>query len=175
MLLTAYPLQIMRRPPRDSREPLVTGWLFFRYMVIGTYVGCATVGGYAWWFMYYSGGPQISWYQLTHFHACSAQFPEIGCQIFVNEFARRATTVSLSILVTIEMANALNSLSENESLLTLPPWANLYLCGAVVLSMSLHFMILYVPFLAVSTNIHIVAIVGLTDCLLFSIYRICSL
>lgn len=56
--------------------------------------------------------------------------------------------MSLSILVTIEMANALNSLSENESLLTLPPWVNPYLCGAVVLSMSLHFMILYVPFLA---------------------------
>lgn len=140
----------MRRPPRNSREPLVTGWLFFRYLVIGTYVGAATVGGYAWWFMYYSGGPQISWYQLTHFHACSSLFPEIGCQMFSNEMSRRATTVSLSILVTIEMANALNSLSENESLLTLPPWANPYLCGAVVLSMSLHFMILYVPFLAVS-------------------------
>ncbi|CAD6570572.1 MAG: hypothetical protein CYPHOPRED_004004 [Cyphobasidiales sp. Tagirdzhanova-0007] len=84
----------------------------------------------------------------THFHACSTKFAEIGCDMFVNESARRATTVSLSILVTIEMANALNSLSENESLLTLPPWDNLYLCGAIVLSMSLHFMILYVPFLA---------------------------
>lgn len=89
----------------------------------------------------------------TNFHACSTAFPEIGCEMFVNEFSRRATTVSLSILVTIEMANALNSLSENESLLTLPPWCNLYLCGAIVLSMSLHFMILYVPFLAVSAGI----------------------
>lgn len=70
--------------------------------------------------------------------------------MFVNEFSRRATTVSLSVLVTIEMANALNSLSENESLLTLRPWDNLYLCGAIMLSMSLHFMILYVPFFAVS-------------------------
>jgi Ca2+ transporting ATPase len=42
----------------------------------------------------------------------------------------------------------LQSLSENESLLTLPPWENLYLCGAIVLSMCLHFAILYVPFLA---------------------------
>jgi len=139
---------IMRRPPRDSREPLVTAWLFFLYMVIGIYVGCATVGGYACWFIYYSGGPKITFSQLTNFHACSTQFPEIGCEMFVNEFSRRATTVSLSVLVTIEMANALNSLSENESLLTLRPWDNLYLCGAIVLSMSLHFMILYVPFLA---------------------------
>lgn len=36
---------IMRRPPRSSREPLISGWLFFRYMVVGTYVGAATVFG----------------------------------------------------------------------------------------------------------------------------------
>jgi P-type Ca2+ transporter type 2A len=56
---------IMRVPPRNSREPLVGKWLFFRYMVVGIYVGCATVFGYAWWFIYYSGGPQISFYQLV--------------------------------------------------------------------------------------------------------------
>jgi Ca2+ transporting ATPase len=58
---------IMRLPPRDSREPLVGKWLFFRYMVIGIYVGCATVFGYAWWFMFYTGGPHISFYQLVSF------------------------------------------------------------------------------------------------------------
>jgi len=56
---------IMRRPPRDSREALVGPWLFFRYMVIGTYVGIATVAGYAWWFIMYKNGPQISAYQLV--------------------------------------------------------------------------------------------------------------
>jgi Ca2+ transporting ATPase len=56
---------IMRVPPRNSAEPLVNGWLFFRYLVVGTYVGLATVGGYAWWFMFYSTGPQISFYQLV--------------------------------------------------------------------------------------------------------------
>ena len=54
--------------------------------------------------------------------------------------------MSLSILVVIEMFNACNSLSENESLLVLPIWSNLYLCGSIALSMALHFMILYVPF-----------------------------
>ncbi|KAJ7219107.1 Ca-transporting ATPase [Mycena pura] len=137
---------IMRVPPRDSREPLVGKWLFFRYMVVGIYVGCATVFGYAWWFMYYSGGPQISYYQLTHFHQCSSLFPDIGCEMFTNVMARRATTMSLSILVTVEMFNAINSLSENESLLVLPVWRNPFLVAAVTLSMALHFMILYVPF-----------------------------
>ena len=56
---------VMRRPPRKRDESLVGGWLFFRYMVIGIYVGAATVFGYAWWFMYYSGGPQISFWQLV--------------------------------------------------------------------------------------------------------------
>lgn len=56
---------IMRVPPRDSREPIVGKWLFFRYMVIGTYVGVATVAGYAWWFIFYTEGPQITFHQLV--------------------------------------------------------------------------------------------------------------
>lgn len=56
---------IMRRPPRKRDERLISGWLFFRYMVIGVYVGAATVGGYAWWFMYNSEGPQITFSQLV--------------------------------------------------------------------------------------------------------------
>ena len=56
---------VMRRPPRKRDEALVGGWLFFRYMVIGLYVGAATVFGYAWWFMYNPEGPQITFWQLV--------------------------------------------------------------------------------------------------------------
>lgn len=28
-------LDIMDKPPRNAREPLISGWLFFRYMAIG--------------------------------------------------------------------------------------------------------------------------------------------
>ena len=56
---------VMKRQPRRRDEALVTGWLFFRYMVIGIYVGAATVFGYAWWFMFYHAGPQISFWQLV--------------------------------------------------------------------------------------------------------------
>lgn len=138
---------VMRRPPRGREERLVGGWLFFRYMVIGVYVGVATVAGYAWWFMYYSQGPQITFWQLCHFHQCSASFPQIGCEIFTNDMAKAASTVSLSILVVIEMFNAMNALSSSESLLTLPLWANMPLVGAIALSMVLHFSILYIPVL----------------------------
>src|SRR6266404_735515 len=52
-------------PRRSIREPLISKWLFFRYMVIGVYVGIATVAGYAWWFMFNGNGPQISYFQLV--------------------------------------------------------------------------------------------------------------
>ncbi|KAE8324142.1 hypothetical protein BDV39DRAFT_125373 [Aspergillus sergii] len=138
---------VMRRPPRKRDEPLVGGWLLFRYLVIGTYVGAATVFGYVWWFLYNPEGPQISFWQLSHFHKCSAQFPEIGCEMFTNDMSRAASTVSLSILVVIEMLNAMNALSSSESLFTFALWNNMMLVYAIILSMTLHFAILYIPFL----------------------------
>ncbi|KIH88486.1 Ca2+ transporting ATPase, sarcoplasmic/endoplasmic reticulum [Sporothrix brasiliensis 5110] len=138
---------IMRRPPRKRDEALISGWLFFRYLVIGTYVGLATVAGYAWWFMYNAEGPQISFWQLSHFHRCSADFSDIGCAMFADDRAKAASTVSLSILVVIEMFNAINALSSSESLLTLPLWKNMILVYAISLSMALHFALLYIPFL----------------------------
>ncbi|OXV10706.1 hypothetical protein Egran_01533 [Elaphomyces granulatus] len=139
--------EVMRRPPRKRSEPLVGRWLLFRYIVIGTYVGMATVFGYAWWFIYNPEGPQISFWQLSHFHKCSALFPEVGCDMFSNDMAKSASTISLSILVVIEMLNAMNALSSSESLLTFPLWNNMILVYAVILSMTLHFAILYIPFL----------------------------
>ena len=87
----------------------------------------------------------------THFHQCSTLFPAVGCEMFTNVMSHRATTMSLSILVTIEMFNAMNSLSENESLLRLPVWKNKFLVAAIALSMILHVAILYIPFFTVSS------------------------
>lgn len=137
--------EIMMHKPRRRDEPLVGKWLFFRYMIVGIYVGAATVGGYAWWFMYYVGGPKISFYQLSHFHQCADNFGNvINCDMFTNDMAKAATSVSLSILVIIEMLNALNALSEVDSLLIQPPTKNPFLIVAILLSVALHFMILYV-------------------------------
>uniref|UniRef100_A0A2K6UVN2 Calcium-transporting ATPase n=1 Tax=Saimiri boliviensis boliviensis TaxID=39432 RepID=A0A2K6UVN2_SAIBB len=137
-------LDIMDRPPRSPKEPLISGWLFFRYMAIGGYVGAATVGAAAWWFLYSEDGPHVNYSQLTHFMQCTednAHFEGIDCEIFE---APEPMTMALSVLVTIEMCNALNSLSENQSLLRMPPWVNIWLLGSICLSMSLHFLILYV-------------------------------
>ncbi|XP_067166077.1 sarcoplasmic/endoplasmic reticulum calcium ATPase 3 isoform X3 [Apteryx mantelli] len=137
-------LDIMDKLPRNPKEPLISGWLFFRYLAIGVYVGLATVGAATWWFLYDAEGPQVSFYQLRNFMRCTEDnpiFEGIDCEIFESRYP---TTMALSVLVTIEMCNALNSVSENQSLLRMPPWLNIWLLGAIVMSMALHFLILYV-------------------------------
>ncbi|XP_075708971.1 sarcoplasmic/endoplasmic reticulum calcium ATPase 3 [Rhinoderma darwinii] len=137
-------LDIMDKQPRNPREPLISGWLFFRYLAIGVYVGLATVGAATWWFLYDEDGPQLTFYQLRHFMKCTpdhALFEGIDCEVFESRYP---TTMALSVLVTIEMCNALNSVSENQSLLRMPPWLNIWLLGAILMSMGLHFLILYV-------------------------------
>ncbi|KAJ8373394.1 hypothetical protein AAFF_G00265210 [Aldrovandia affinis] len=125
-------------------EPLISTWLFCRYLIIGCYVGAATVGAAAWWFMAAHDGPKLSFYQLSHYLQCSeghSEFSGVQCSVFESPYPM---TMALSVLVTIEMCNALNSLSENQSLLKMPPWSNPWLVGAICLSMALHFLILYV-------------------------------
>lgn len=60
----------------------------------------------------------------------------------------KAMTLSLSVLVAIELFNSLNALSEDKSLITMPPWRNPWLLVAMAFSLGLHCLILYVPFLA---------------------------
>ncbi|KAG6448340.1 calcium-transporting ATPase sarcoplasmic/endoplasmic reticulum type isoform X2 [Manduca sexta] len=141
-------LDIMNKPPRKADEGLISGWLFFRYMAIGGYVGAATVGAASWWFMYSPFGPQMTYWQLTHHLQClqgGDDFKGIDCKIFTDP---HPMTMALSVLVTIEMLNAMNSLSENQSLVTMPPWYNMWLVGSMALSFTLHFVILYVEVLS---------------------------
>ncbi|KAI6176822.1 Calcium-transporting ATPase [Aphelenchoides bicaudatus] len=141
-------LDIMDRQPRSAQESLISKWLFFRYMAIGTYVGVATVGASMWWFLLYEEGPQINYYQLTHWMRCEIEpenFADLDCAVFEDN---HPNAMALSVLVTIEMLNAVNSLSENQSILKMPPWTNIWLCAAIALSMSLHFLILYVDIMS---------------------------
>ena len=101
-------------------------------------VGVATVASFGWWFMSYEGGPQLTWAQLTSASYCIGD----ACDAYKD---RRPSTMAMSTLVLIEMFNALNSLSENRSLLTHPPSTNWWLLSAIVISMWLHMVIMYVP------------------------------
>ncbi|OAE30699.1 hypothetical protein AXG93_402s1120 [Marchantia polymorpha subsp. ruderalis] len=126
---------VMMTRPRKMEEAIVNGWLFFRYVVIGVtmvtpslrktlvglefmdgtaYVGLATVGGFAWWFLFSEEGPKLTWAQLVSFDSCVEGQASYSCTIFQD---RHPSTISMSVLVVVEMFNALNNLSENQSLL----------------------------------------------------------
>ena len=54
---------------------LITPWVFFRYMVVGLYVGFATVGVFGYWYTAYDwseyGHPLISVSHLSNWGKCS--------------------------------------------------------------------------------------------------------
>jgi len=150
---------IMKKPPRKSDDQLISGWVFFRYMVIGMYVGFATVGVFIYWYMFAETGDGhtlVSWSQLSNWSECPSwegftvapflgmDFSKNPCEYFTKGKVK-ASTLSLSVLVVIEMANAFNALSEDNSLLVIYPWVNLWLILAVVASIGSHLFILYVP------------------------------
>ena len=140
---------IMNQPPRARDEAIVSGFTFFRYMVVGMYVGLATVYGMIWWFCYSETGPKLAFDELFLWVSCKEEDfagRPYSCAIFNSKFPN---TMSLSILVTVEMLQAVNSLSENASLLSSShPLSNPKLLIAMSISFGLHFVILYTPFLA---------------------------
>jgi len=154
---------IMKKLPRRADDVLINGWVFFRYMVVGMYVGFACVGVFAYWYMYYDGSNDghtlITYDQLTHWGQCpnwenfevanfkGMDFSDDPCGYF-RQGKIVASTLSLSVLVTIEMLNALNALSEDGSLIQMPPWVNPYLILAMIVSFGMHFLILEVDWLS---------------------------
>lgn len=165
-------VDIMRKPPRKSNDALINSWVLFRYLVIGSYVGIATVGIFVLWYTQSSflginlvsdGHTLVQFSQLRNWGECPtwSNFTVTPYQVgggrmitFANPcdyFSAgkvKAMTLSLSVLVAIEMFNSLNALSEDNSLVTMPPWRNPWLLAAMSVSFGLHCVILYVPFLA---------------------------
>lgn len=158
----------MARPPRGRADAVVDGWLLVRYLAVGAYVGAATAGGFVWWFVSWERGPKLEWAALVGGHgACpgsagagasdassssSAAISPAASAVCRALDAREPHTVAVSVLVLVEMFNALNALSEDGSLFLpggTPPTANPWLLAAIALSLALHALILYVPALAV--------------------------
>eukprot|EP00922_Rhytidocystis_sp_ex-Travisia-forbesii_P044892 GHVS01066931.1.p1 GENE.GHVS01066931.1~~GHVS01066931.1.p1 ORF type:complete len:864 (+),score=103.16 GHVS01066931.1:409-3000(+) len=155
-------VDVMRKPPRNRNEGLISCWVFFRYMVIGIYVGLATVGIFVWWYVYgvdpADGHSLVSFEQLRTWGQCHnwenfivnnvyEMNPLDPCTYF-SAGKIKASTLSLTVLVVIEMFNALNALSEDGSLLQMPPWANPWLLVAITTSILTHCAILYIAPLA---------------------------
>ena len=131
----------MTKLPRKRDEQLLSGWIMIRYFVVGAYVGVACIAGFLYWMLYLEAGPQMTFHDLTHHLDCKDMKFANGYDCHVME-SLTPKTVSLSILVVVEMFNALNAISENESLLQMPPWVNPYLIIAIAFSMVQHVAIL---------------------------------
>lgn len=75
------PQQCTRTHTHRSNELLITPWVFCRYMIIGVYVGIATVGAFVSWYMFdhfmgidlsKDGHSTVTWSQLTNWQQCSS-------------------------------------------------------------------------------------------------------
>ncbi|KAK4419135.1 Calcium-transporting ATPase 4, endoplasmic reticulum-type [Sesamum alatum] len=134
--------------------------------VIGLYVGAAMVGVFIIWYTHDSflgidlsgdGHSLITYSQLANWDQCSSwknftispftagaqtfRFDDNPCDYFKQHGKVKATTLSLSVLVAVEVFNSLNALSEDTSLLVMPPWVNPWLLIAMSVSLGLHFVI----------------------------------
>ncbi|KAH7443179.1 hypothetical protein KP509_02G023900 [Ceratopteris richardii] len=163
---------IMERAPRSPDEGFVTGWTLFRFIAVGSYVGLATVGIFVLWYtnndsfmgidLSLDGHTAVTLDQLSHWGQCTnwvdfhpspyAAGPQVltftdPCSYFTDGKIK-PSTLAMSTLVVTEMFNALNALSERNSLREVPPWVNRWLLLAIAVSMGLHFIILYTPWLA---------------------------
>ncbi|GAB2284377.1 hypothetical protein Dimus_018831 [Dionaea muscipula] len=123
-------------------------------LFVGLYVGVATIGIFVIWYTQSSflgidhgkdGHSLVSYNQLANWDHCSSwenftvspsivgnktfMFGDNPCNYFEGGKVK-AKTLSLPTLVAIEMFNSLNALSEDQSLLTLPRWANPWLVVA---------------------------------------------
>lgn len=160
--------KIMTKPPRAQDDTLLSPWVLFRYTVIGTYVGIATVGIFIYWYTMAvtgDGHTLVTYDQLSHWGECPTwdgfevtnfidgmDLSENPC-LYFTQGKVKASTLSLSVLVIIEMLNALNAISEDSSLLTMNPFVNPWLLLAITWSIALHMVIVYVPMMNVIFSI----------------------
>ena len=130
-----------------------------RYFIIGAYVGIATIGIFIYWYLYFvhaDGHSLIQWNQLTTWIECEKwtdfkvnSYMGIDLTNACDYFTvgkTKPVTLSLTVLVVIEMFNACNAISDESSLLTMPPFKNMWLILAIFCSMTIHCLILYIPF-----------------------------
>eukprot|EP00611_Tribonema_gayanum_P030304 TRINITY_DN8384_c0_g1_i2.p1 TRINITY_DN8384_c0_g1~~TRINITY_DN8384_c0_g1_i2.p1 ORF type:complete len:285 (-),score=82.34 TRINITY_DN8384_c0_g1_i2:273-1088(-) len=143
----------MTKPPRPRDEPILSAWLLTRYCVTGLYVGFATIGVFVHWYLSHG----VSWDQLLHWKECTGWTGftptglEVGpsgkinpCDIFTAAKGK-PQSLSLSVLVMMEMLKALSAVSVDNSILRVPPWRNPWLIIGVAVPTLLHLAVIYTP------------------------------
>jgi magnesium-transporting ATPase (P-type) len=118
---------IMSRPPRDPKAKIMDRNFVGRFLYVGLFIGAIVVGAYFW--SLFNQGWQ--WGQSLD--------PDSIAYI-------KSSTFAFTILVLIQMVNAYNSRSSRESVFKMGFFNNLYLLGAVLISIGVVYLLVEVPF-----------------------------
>jgi len=136
---------VMSQKPRPSNEPIMTQWMAFRYLITGMYVGIATVGSFVG--HYLSQG--ITFKQLSSWGKCDQNWtpPEgVSCKsLFQGTGRELPQTLSLTVLVCMELFKALCAVSVDSSLFVVGPFKNPWLVIGVTVPFLLHLAMVYSP------------------------------
>ena len=140
----------MQKVPRPRSEPLFNKALIWRSAASGAYAALATLGVFLWWF--YDRGFTIG--NVMRWHKCNVAHEEQNafCKLFSSS-SSHPQTMSLSVLVLIEMLRALSSVSLEKSILAFPPWKNPLLVIGTIIPMLVHLLFMYRPKLSSLLNI----------------------
>eukprot|EP01083_Nonionella_stella_P190700 706242_1 len=137
---------VMNEPPRNQNENIITPWFAARYLVIGSYVGLATLGVFA--THYDPTFPSITNFVSSHTNALESipinTFEEANT---IQSTLMTAQTMGLTTCITTELLQALSSVSVDSSLLTIGPQDNPVLVIGVLVPFAIHLSILNAPYL----------------------------
>jgi len=119
---------IMGRKPRNPKEKIMTRGFIERYLYLGLIMGLLVMGTYIWTLYRYGW----TW----------------GIAVPADSIIQlKGSSVAFALLVLIQMVNAFNSRSEKQSILKVGLFSNLYLLGAIIISVLTTIAIVEIPFL----------------------------
>ncbi|MBD3156803.1 HAD-IC family P-type ATPase [Candidatus Peregrinibacteria bacterium] len=118
---------IMSESPRDPKAKIMNKSFVGRFLYVGFFIGLIVVGAYFW--SLFSQGWQ--WGQMLDHDSA----------MYI-----KSSTFAFAVLVLIQMVNAYNSRSSYQSVFSLGFLSNLYLMGAVCVSLGVVYLLVEVPF-----------------------------
>ncbi len=119
---------IMSKKPRNPEEKIMNKPFILRYLYIGIAIGIIVMAVYIWSLYRYgwTWGDPLDSGNLTHL---------------------KASTTAFALLIIIQMVQAFNARSDRYSIFSLGIFSNLYLLGAIFISLVLTFIMVEIPFL----------------------------
>ena len=122
----------------------MTRWLLTRYCLTGLYVGLATIGVFAQYYLQQgiSLSELANWSQCGEFWTPKGGF-DLCSDLFQGSGRALPQTLALTTLVCMEMLKALSAVSVDNSLFRVGPQSNQWLLLGVSGPLLLHLFVLY--------------------------------